>query len=94
MINAVLMWPALSYYVILMLSDVFLLEALGGHRLIVGTCDLGTPAQAREPGPDRDEMSDPLMLALIVAGFAAATVNAQFCDGLVRRPMGKAETEN
>ena len=48
----------------------------------------------RELGPDRDEMPDLLMLALIVAGFAAATVYAQFCDGLVRRPTGNAETEN
>jgi hypothetical protein len=39
-------------------------------------------------------MSDLLMLALIVAGFAAATVYAQFCGGLVRRPTGTAETEN
>ena len=38
-------------------------------------------------------MSDLLMLALIVAGFAAATVYAQFCDGLVRRPTGTAERE-
>jgi hypothetical protein len=39
-------------------------------------------------------MSDLLMLALIVAGFAAATVHAQFCDGLVRRPSGTVDTEN
>ena len=39
-------------------------------------------------------MSDLLMLALIVAGFAAAAVYAQFCDGLLHRPTGKAETEN
>jgi hypothetical protein len=39
-------------------------------------------------------MSDLFMFALIVAGFAAATVYAQFCDGLVRRPTGKAKTEN
>ena len=39
-------------------------------------------------------MSDLLMLALIVAGYTAATVYAQFCDGLVRRPSGIAETEN
>ena len=58
------------------------------------TRGLGTPAQVREPGPDRDEMSDLLMLVLIVAGFAAATVYAQFCDGLVRRPTGTPETEN
>jgi hypothetical protein len=37
-------------------------------------------------------MSDLLMLILIVAGFAAAVVYAQFCDGLARRPTGKAET--
>jgi hypothetical protein len=48
----------------------------------------------REPGPDRDEMFDLLMFALIVAGFAAVTVYAQFCDALVRRPTGKNETEN
>ena len=48
----------------------------------------------RELGPDRDEMSDLLMLALIVAGFAVATFYAQFCDCLVRRPTGNAETEN
>jgi hypothetical protein len=39
-------------------------------------------------------MSDLLMLALIVAGCAAATVYEQLCDGLVRRPPGNAETEN
>jgi hypothetical protein len=39
-------------------------------------------------------MSDLLMLALIVVGLAAAAVYAQFCDWLVRRPTGKAETEN
>ncbi len=39
-------------------------------------------------------MSDLLMLALIGAGFAAAAVCAQFCDGLVRRPTGNGETEN
>jgi len=55
--------------------------------------DLWQPL-VRELGPDRDEMSDLLMLVLIVAGFAAATVHARFCDGLVRRPSGKAETEN
>jgi hypothetical protein len=48
----------------------------------------------RELGSDRDEMSDLLMLALIVAGFAAAAAYAQFCDGLVRRPTGNPETEN
>ena len=58
MINAVLMWPAPSYYVILMLSDVFLLEALGGHRLIMGTCDLGTPAGCASQ--DRIEMKCPI----------------------------------
>ena len=39
-------------------------------------------------------MSDLLMLALMVAGFAVATVYAQLCDGLVRRPTGNAETDN
>jgi hypothetical protein len=39
-------------------------------------------------------MSDLFMFALVVAGFAAATVYAQFFDGLVRRPAGGAETEN
>jgi hypothetical protein len=39
-------------------------------------------------------MSDLLTLALIVAGFAAAAVYAQFCDGLVRRPTVNSETEN
>jgi len=39
-------------------------------------------------------MSDLLMLALILAGCAAATVYAQLCDGLVRRPTGNAKTEN
>jgi hypothetical protein len=39
-------------------------------------------------------MSDLLMLALVVVGFATLTVYAKFCDGLVRRPAGNAETEN
>jgi hypothetical protein len=39
-------------------------------------------------------MSDLLMLALIVAGFAAAAVYARSCDGLVRHPTGNVETEN
>jgi hypothetical protein len=51
-------------------------------------------AGAANRGRFRKAMSDLLMLALIVAGFAAATVYAQFCDGLVRRPAGTAETEN
>ena len=48
----------------------------------------------REPGPDRIEMSDLLMLALVVVGFATLTGYAKFCDALVRRPAGNAKTEN
>jgi hypothetical protein len=72
----------------------FPLEASGGHRLIVGTSYLEAAAQVREPGPDRGRMSDLLTLVLIVAGFAAMAMYAQFCDGLVRRLTGRAETEN
>jgi hypothetical protein len=72
----------------------FVLEVFGERRFIVRTSDVCSLCPVREPGPDRDEMSDLLMLALIVVGLAAAAVYAQFCDGLVRRPTGKAETEN
>jgi hypothetical protein len=36
-------------------------------------------------------MLDVVMLALIAAGFAAATVYVQFCDGLARRDTSTGE---
>jgi hypothetical protein len=72
----------------------FVLEVFGERRSIVRISDVCSLCPVREPGPDRDEMSDLLMLALIVVGLAAAAVYAQFLRRARSSPDRQSRDEN